>query len=332
MTLDQRARRRLPATGGLSQDELVDMVLLMFFAGHQSIVNVIVNASHALLTHPEQRELVCSGQEPWSAVVEETMRWNGAVNQFPMRYPLEDIEVGGEVIRRGEAILASFGSASSPRSGSARRGRRRVRHPPSAERPSRLRTRRALLRRRAPGALATGDGAVRVLYPLSERRARGTRIAAASSVLRQQQSRPAPRASRAPRKAGHHDHLYWRCWACLRGAGRRTLLTVPRFGPVAMDRPERGDWRRYLNELAPDAEARRGLDRRRGRAGRRNQLPYGQRCASTGPGCTSSIRTPARPYPDGSRRWMWRRSSNPGRWRQTASPPRSNSPCGRTDP
>lgn len=70
----------------LSESELVGMVLLMFFAGHQSIINVIVNASYALLTHPDQLALARSGKQPWSAVVEETMRWNGAVNQFPMRY------------------------------------------------------------------------------------------------------------------------------------------------------------------------------------------------------------------------------------------------------
>jgi cytochrome P450/pimeloyl-ACP methyl ester carboxylesterase len=95
----------------LSNDELVGMVLLMFFAGHQSIINVIVNATHALLTHPEQLAAVRRGEHRWSAVVEETMRWNGAVNQFPMRYPLEDIEIGGVIIKKGEAVLSSFGSA-----------------------------------------------------------------------------------------------------------------------------------------------------------------------------------------------------------------------------
>jgi cytochrome P450 len=95
----------------LSESELVGMVLLMFFAGHQSIINVIVNACHALLSHPRQLALVRSGEVGWDAVVEETMRWNGAVNQFPMRYPLEDIEFGDVVLRRGDAILASFGSA-----------------------------------------------------------------------------------------------------------------------------------------------------------------------------------------------------------------------------
>jgi 2-hydroxy-5-methyl-1-naphthoate 7-hydroxylase len=95
----------------LSESELVGMVLLMFFAGHQSIINVIVNTCHALLTHPRQLALVRSGEVEWDAVIEETMRWNGAVNQFPMRYPLEDIGIDDIVLRRGDAILASFGSA-----------------------------------------------------------------------------------------------------------------------------------------------------------------------------------------------------------------------------
>lgn len=40
----------------------------------------------------------------------------------------------------------------------------------------------------------------------------------------------------------------------LPAAGAADSLTVPRFGLVAVDRPERGDWLRYLNELAPDAD------------------------------------------------------------------------------
>ncbi|QKW24769.1 cytochrome P450 [Streptomyces seoulensis] len=95
----------------LTDSELHGMILLMFFAGHQSVINVLVNACHALLTHPEQLASARAGEVPWSAVVEETMRWNGAVNQFPMRYPTEDVVIAGQTIHRGEAILASFGSA-----------------------------------------------------------------------------------------------------------------------------------------------------------------------------------------------------------------------------
>jgi len=72
---------------------------------------MITNASYGLLTHPEQLAMARSGAVSWSAVVEEAIRWNGAVNHFPMRYPMQDIDIDGIRIRRGEAILASFGSA-----------------------------------------------------------------------------------------------------------------------------------------------------------------------------------------------------------------------------
>jgi cytochrome P450 len=124
----------------LSDAELSGMVVFIFFAGHQSIINVIVNASHALLTHPEQRAAVMSDEQPWSAVIEETLRWNGAVNQFPMRYPVEDIEIDGVRIGKGEPILAAFGSA----------GRDPAHHGPDADTFD--------IRRRQAGHLAFGHG------------------------------------------------------------------------------------------------------------------------------------------------------------------------------
>jgi cytochrome P450 len=108
----------------LSEDELVATLLLMFFAGHQTTLNLIVNAVRALLTHPEQKELVLSGAVPWGAVVEETLRWDGPVNQFPMRFAVQDLEIGGVLIRKGDAILASYGAA----------GRDPRQHGPTADR------------------------------------------------------------------------------------------------------------------------------------------------------------------------------------------------------
>jgi 2-hydroxy-5-methyl-1-naphthoate 7-hydroxylase len=95
----------------LDGEELVGTLTLLVVAGHSTTLNLITNAIRALATHPGQLALVRSGAVPWSAAVEETLRWDAPVNQFPMRYALEDIEVGGVVIRKGEAILASYGSA-----------------------------------------------------------------------------------------------------------------------------------------------------------------------------------------------------------------------------
>ncbi|MFG2193621.1 cytochrome P450 [Streptomyces sp. NPDC048639] len=95
----------------LSEEELVGTLLLMFLAGHATTLNLICNAVGALLTHPAQRALVTSGRMPWSAVVEETLRWDSPVGQFPMRYATEDLDVEGTVIRKGEPVLASYAAA-----------------------------------------------------------------------------------------------------------------------------------------------------------------------------------------------------------------------------
>ncbi|MGW1081257.1 cytochrome P450 family protein [Kitasatospora sp. NPDC002522] len=92
----------------LSEQELVGTLLLMLVAGHETTLNLITNAVRALLAHPEQLDLVLKGEVPWSAVVEETLRYDSPVGQFPLRYAVEDVRVGEVVIRRGEALLASY--------------------------------------------------------------------------------------------------------------------------------------------------------------------------------------------------------------------------------
>ncbi|MGW7414318.1 cytochrome P450 family protein [Streptomyces sp. NPDC054863] len=93
----------------MSEQELIDTLLLVLVAGHETTVNLIGNAVHALLTHPGQLALVLAGEVPWSDVVEETLRWAPSVANLPLRYAVEDIEVpDGPTIRKGEAILASF--------------------------------------------------------------------------------------------------------------------------------------------------------------------------------------------------------------------------------
>ncbi|ROR42833.1 cytochrome P450 [Kitasatospora cineracea] len=96
----------------LTEPELIGILLQLVVAGHETTLNLICNAVHALLTHPEQLRLVRDGAVPWSAVVEETLRWNSPVGQFPMRYALEDIDLGGGVvIRKGDGMLASYAAA-----------------------------------------------------------------------------------------------------------------------------------------------------------------------------------------------------------------------------
>ncbi len=95
----------------LSEAELLGTVLLMFIAGHETTLNLITNAVRALLGHPDQLALVRDGSRPWSAVVEETLRWDSPVAHFPMRYATRDLVIDGATLHKGDAVLASYGAA-----------------------------------------------------------------------------------------------------------------------------------------------------------------------------------------------------------------------------
>lgn len=95
----------------LSEQELIDTLLLVISAGHETTVNLIDQAVAAVLTHPGQHALLHTGHAAWDDVVEETLRWQAPVMHVPLRYAVEDITVGDVTIRAGEAILASYGAA-----------------------------------------------------------------------------------------------------------------------------------------------------------------------------------------------------------------------------
>ncbi|WP_326695413.1 cytochrome P450 family protein [Streptomyces sp. NBC_01766] len=93
----------------LSEEELVGTLLVMLSAGQETTLSLITNAVRALLTHPEQRAFAEQGDASvWANVVEETLRWDAPIGNFPFRYPLEDVEIAGVRIPKGEAIMAPY--------------------------------------------------------------------------------------------------------------------------------------------------------------------------------------------------------------------------------
>ncbi|OPG01187.1 cytochrome [Streptomyces sp. GKU 895] len=101
----------------LSEQELLDTLVLMVSAGHETTVNLLDNAVHALLTHPGQLALVRAGQASWDDVIEETLRVEAPVASLPLRYAVTDLDLAelggpeGAVIHAGEAILAAYAAA-----------------------------------------------------------------------------------------------------------------------------------------------------------------------------------------------------------------------------
>lgn len=109
---------------GLTEKELVDTLLLIIGAGHETTVNLLDQAITALLTHPDQLRLARQGEVSWEAVVDETLRSQAPVANIPLRFAVEDIDYGDVRIAQGEAILMSLAAA----------GRDPQQHGPDADR------------------------------------------------------------------------------------------------------------------------------------------------------------------------------------------------------
>ncbi|RMI46030.1 cytochrome P450 family protein [Streptomyces triticirhizae] len=96
----------------LTETELVDTLLLVVSAGHETTTNLLDHAIAALLAHPEQLALVRSGGVSWGEVIEEALRYEAPAAHLPLRYAVSDIPLpDGGVIRAGEPILAAYAAA-----------------------------------------------------------------------------------------------------------------------------------------------------------------------------------------------------------------------------
>ncbi|WP_235036482.1 cytochrome P450 [Actinomadura sp. K4S16] len=93
----------------LPHRELLDTLWSLVVAGHETTLNLITNAVRALLTHPDQlaraRALPPAG---WSAVVEETLRWDGVINYLVAGYTTDTIAIGGTSIPPGQLLVSLY--------------------------------------------------------------------------------------------------------------------------------------------------------------------------------------------------------------------------------
>ncbi len=97
--------------GPMSEKELADNLILLLTAGYETTVNLLDNAVTRLLTHPGQLGLVRSGRATWDDVVEESLRLDAPGAHSVLRYAVDDLEIGGVAIPRGDAIMISYAAA-----------------------------------------------------------------------------------------------------------------------------------------------------------------------------------------------------------------------------
>jgi cytochrome P450 len=100
-------------TGELNVEELTRMAQLMVTAGHETTANMISLGTLALLRNPDQLALLRESDDPRlvAGAVEELLRYL-SVTTGRRRVALEDVEVGGQLIRAGEGVIVDLDTAN----------------------------------------------------------------------------------------------------------------------------------------------------------------------------------------------------------------------------
>ncbi len=95
----------------LSDDELLEQVMLLYIAGHETTVNLIGNGTLALLNHPGELERLRADPSRDANAVEELLRYDSPV-QMSRRITLVEVAVDGKVIDAGSFVALGLASAN----------------------------------------------------------------------------------------------------------------------------------------------------------------------------------------------------------------------------
>jgi cholest-4-en-3-one 26-monooxygenase len=96
---------------GFSKDDLLSFAQFVLLAGNETTRNAISRGALALIEHPAEREKLRSHPELLPLAVEEILRWTTPVRVL-RRTLVQDAELRGKQLRKGESILMLYASAN----------------------------------------------------------------------------------------------------------------------------------------------------------------------------------------------------------------------------
>jgi cytochrome P450 len=98
--------------GNVDRETVINIVRLLLSAGHQTTQNMTALGVLTLLQHPEQLALLRGNDELIPGAVEELLRYSSVLHMGARRVALQDIEVNGHLVRRGEGVICSIPAAN----------------------------------------------------------------------------------------------------------------------------------------------------------------------------------------------------------------------------
>jgi cytochrome P450 len=97
--------------GRLTEDELAATVILLLNAGHEATVQAIGNGAKTMLDDGVDARLAFASDSATAATVEELLRLDPPLHLF-QRHALEDVEVAGVRLKKGDRIGLLLGAAN----------------------------------------------------------------------------------------------------------------------------------------------------------------------------------------------------------------------------
>src|SRR6201991_633714 len=98
--------------GRITPDEMVSMVFLLLFAGHETTTHLISGSVHELLKNAGLRDWLAEDWNRAGLAVEEFLRFITPVQFTKPRYVRKDIELGGVRLRKGDRIMPMLAAAN----------------------------------------------------------------------------------------------------------------------------------------------------------------------------------------------------------------------------
>src|SRR6195952_5143720 len=98
--------------GQISRDEIVSMVFLLLFAGHETTTHLISGSVHELLKNPDLRDWLGQDWGRADLAVEEFLRFLTPVQFTKPRYVRRDVELDGIWLRKGDKVMAMLAAAN----------------------------------------------------------------------------------------------------------------------------------------------------------------------------------------------------------------------------
>ena len=89
----------------LDESELLSMISLLIFAGHETTSNLIGIGTLMLLDHPDQLAKLKADLSLVPTAVEELLRFNGSVTMPVPRFATEEVEIGGQHVQKGDLLI-----------------------------------------------------------------------------------------------------------------------------------------------------------------------------------------------------------------------------------